>query len=185
MSVPEEVISPNELRRISVPIYGMTRWCDLFAPRPLQALTVLSRLVGECGEKLAEEHKDGLAPAVQTALACALARIVDQLSSLVSWAPSIEVVTHTFTRQALGMAWDYVEPAIFAGSGGDYLGAVTWVEKVCTDIAKAACQGGQIEQASAAAHTLQALDSRPAASVPAKTRTSYSIQPPPNTTSPE
>ena len=43
--VPDEVISLNELRRISVPIYGMERWGDLFSPRQALALTTLARLV--------------------------------------------------------------------------------------------------------------------------------------------
>ena len=152
--VPDEVISPNELRRISVPIYGMTTWGDLFAQRQLLGLTTLCRLVGGTGGMLAKEHADGIATAVQTALGCVLDRIVDQLTSLVSWAPSIEVVTHTFTRQAIGMAWDYVEPNIFAGSGGDFVGAVSWVEKVCTEAACSLRHVGQIEIASAAAHPL-------------------------------
>ena len=37
--VPDEVISLNELRRVSVPIYGMERWGDLFSPRQALALT--------------------------------------------------------------------------------------------------------------------------------------------------
>ncbi|MFH1268873.1 MAG: DUF1156 domain-containing protein, partial [Planctomycetota bacterium] len=52
--VPDEVISLNELRRISVPIYGMERWGDLFSPRQALALATLARLVREaaalCGQ---------------------------------------------------------------------------------------------------------------------------------------
>ena len=37
--VPDEEISLNEIRRISVPIYGMSTWGDLFTPRQALALT--------------------------------------------------------------------------------------------------------------------------------------------------
>ena len=46
--VPDETISLNEIRRISVPIYGMVTWGDLFTPRQALALTTLARLVREC-----------------------------------------------------------------------------------------------------------------------------------------
>lgn len=56
--VPNEPISPNELRRISVPIYGMKQWGDLFSPRQALALTTLVRLVRNAGAKM----KSGLPP---------------------------------------------------------------------------------------------------------------------------
>ncbi len=51
--VPDEVISLNELRRVSVPIYGMERWGDLFSPRQALALTTLARLVREASVRCA------------------------------------------------------------------------------------------------------------------------------------
>lgn len=151
--VPDEVISLNELRRVSVPIYGMERWGDLFSPRQALALTTLVRLVREVGQDLGQEDV-GLSDAVQSCLACALSRIADQMSSLVPWASTIEVVTHTFGRQALGMCWDFVEPQMFGGAGGDLSGAVGWVAKVCDHCARSSIHGGHIEQVSAAAHPL-------------------------------
>lgn len=50
--VPDEVISFNELRRVSVPIYGMERWGDLFSPRQALALATLARHVREAGERM-------------------------------------------------------------------------------------------------------------------------------------
>ena len=41
--VPDEPISLNEIRRISVPIYGMTRWGNLFTARQKATLLILSR----------------------------------------------------------------------------------------------------------------------------------------------
>ncbi len=41
--VPDEPISLNEIRRISVPIYGMTTWGDLFTARQKAALVELTK----------------------------------------------------------------------------------------------------------------------------------------------
>lgn len=60
--VPDELISLNELRRVSVPIYGMERWGDLFSPRQALALATLARLVREAGERM----KHGCAPLAAT-----------------------------------------------------------------------------------------------------------------------
>ena len=53
--VPDEVISLNELRRISVPIYGMERWGDLFSPRQALAMTTLARLVRQPAARCGQE----------------------------------------------------------------------------------------------------------------------------------
>ena len=45
--VPDEMISLNEIRRISVPIYGIVSWGDMFTQRQLLALTTLVGLVGK------------------------------------------------------------------------------------------------------------------------------------------
>ena len=48
--VPDEPISLNEVRRISVPIYGMHRWGDLFTYRQKSALVEFSRLIANSRE---------------------------------------------------------------------------------------------------------------------------------------
>jgi len=57
--VPDEVISLNELRRISVPIYGMERWGDLFSPRQALVLATFVRLVRSVGERIQAELTAG------------------------------------------------------------------------------------------------------------------------------
>jgi adenine-specific DNA methylase len=141
--VPEEGISPNELRRISVPIYGMTTWGDLFTPR--QALT-LSTLVSLVREAPAEE-------AVRTCLALAVSRQADYSSSVCSWHASGEKMRNTFGRQAVPMVWDFTEVAPFAGSTGDFSGALEWVTKVC-EANVLGERAAQVTQASAARHPL-------------------------------
>ena len=43
--MPDERISLNEIRRISVPIYGMEKWGDLFTSRQGLALATIASLI--------------------------------------------------------------------------------------------------------------------------------------------
>jgi adenine-specific DNA methylase len=129
--IPNEKFSGLEPRRIPLPQYGISGFEDLFSPRAALVLSTLSRNAKEAADKVKNLESFGFAGAIATCLAFAVDRIADQLSCLVIWASSIEVVTHTFGRQALPMTWDFVEPQPFAGAGGDFGGAVEWVSKVC------------------------------------------------------
>ena len=72
--VPDEVISLNELRRMSVPIYGMERWGDLFSPRqaarPDHARATRARSWGAL-KRSRRGTSPGLAEAVVTVLGLA------------------------------------------------------------------------------------------------------------------
>jgi len=56
--IPDEIISLNEIRRISVPIYGMMRWGDLFSPRQKLALSTLTKLISQINEKVLSNQND-------------------------------------------------------------------------------------------------------------------------------
>jgi adenine-specific DNA methylase len=117
--VPDETISLNEIRRISVPIYGMTSWGDLFPARQKLALATLARV--------ARERPGADGDAVRAGMAIVVDRCADYWSSLCSWHLTGEKVNHTFGRQALPMIWDYCEVYPFSCSSGNYDGALEWV----------------------------------------------------------
>lgn len=147
--VPDEIISLNELRRISVPIYGMERWGDLFSPRQALALTTLARLVGDVGERLKRSGNAGLAEAVQTCLAMAVDRQADYGSSKCRWVAAGEFIGNTFGRQAIGMIWDFCEVPITSASTGGFEGAIDWVANAIDTNVSLEGITGHIEQASA------------------------------------
>ena len=118
--VPDEPISLNEIRRISVPIYGMTTWGDLFTARQKMALV---KLAGFTEKRTAKG-------ALKNPLVIALDRAIDYLSSLCSWHLTGEKVNHTYGRQALPMIWDFTEVNPLSASSGNYTGAVEWGAKV-------------------------------------------------------
>lgn len=119
--VPDEKISLNELRRISVPLYGMTTWGDLYTPRQALALTTLVRLTQEAGRIIGQQQDPQLGYAVQTVLGLAVSRFSDICNALCMWETTKTQVRHTFTRQAIGMLWDFAEPYIFADAAGNYI----------------------------------------------------------------
>jgi adenine-specific DNA methylase/predicted GIY-YIG superfamily endonuclease len=154
--VPDEVISLNELRRVSVPIYGMERWGDLFSPRQALALTTLARLVRESGEQMrASTPPDpGMAEAVATCLALVLRRQANACTSLSRVDITRDTVQGLYARQAVGMVWDFVEVNPFSGFSGDWDGALAWVFEVCEANCSTARTIGHVEQSSATGHPL-------------------------------
>ena len=99
--VPDEPISLNEVRRISVPIYGMKSWGDLFTARQNMALVELVRQT-----RWRSNDEDKRSPDV---MALAVSKQAERLSSLVSWITITQAPRGTFSRQALPIVWDFLE----------------------------------------------------------------------------
>ncbi len=149
--VPDEPISLNELRRISIPIYGMESWGDVFSNRQNLLLHTLARLGCEAGKRA----EAGMKGVLTVLFALALGRQADACSSLARWHTTREINTGAFGRQALGMVWDFCEINPFSGSSGGWEGVVQWIAKVCESQAEACFQAsGQVQRASATAHPL-------------------------------
>jgi putative DNA methylase len=151
--VPDEKISLNEIRRISLPLYGMTTWGDMFNGRQQLALTTVCRLVSELGGSTSSSHEAIPRGVVATLLALVVDRLADSLSSSVTWTPGGEFQGHTFTRQALAFVSDFAEVNPWCDSSGNWMGAVEWVSKVCESAAKFP-NAGHVDRSSAAAHLL-------------------------------
>ncbi len=109
--VPDEEIPTNEIRRISVPLYGCTSWGDLFSSRQKMTLLALS-------SHLATMHVSS--PAIRRFLCLGLSRFTDIFNAFCQWESSKTQVRHLFTRQAIGFLWDFAEPNPLSGQAGDY-----------------------------------------------------------------
>jgi putative DNA methylase len=133
--------------RDQMPLYGMESFADLFTTRQLVALTTFSDLVQEAreqvkrdamqaglpddGKPLAEQGAGAAAyaDAVAVYLALIVDRMTDSNSTIVSWTSQRDTLRNTFARQALPMVWDFAEANPFSDSSGNYIGALSWVEK--------------------------------------------------------
>lgn len=137
--VPDEPISLNEIRRISVPLYGMTTWGDLFTARQKVALVELGRIISETDES------------TRDLMAVALDRTADGSASLSSWLASGEEVKHVFARQALPIIWDFGEANYMAEASRSWTSAVNSISNV-VEAGSSGVATGQTQQANATNH---------------------------------
>ncbi len=138
---------PHDKRSMFTPLYGLSKFADLFTARQLVALTTFSDLVLEARNKSIADAKavgmadDGLgidaggkgATAYADALAVYLGFVSDKVSdywsSICSWHSSKELIRNTFGRQAIPMTWDYAETNPFCSSSGNWMGMTNWTVK--------------------------------------------------------
>lgn len=119
---------PKQALGFRVQAYGMTRYRDLFSPRQLNAIATLVAIVREAVlEVRADAEKSGLfdedsrslsdggtgpqayAEAVAIYLGLAVSRWTDLSNSICSWNTTNQNIRALFARQAIPMAWDFVE----------------------------------------------------------------------------
>jgi ribA/ribD-fused uncharacterized protein len=152
--IPNELLSPNELRRISIPIYGMERWGDLFTARQLVALTTVRNLIVEETEKLTDTDSAEFALAVRTALAFALSKQADLANALCSWKADAECPVHMLARQAIGMVWDFAESVGISESSGSWSSMVERTAYSITVTNMSTASDGHVVRCSATTHWL-------------------------------
>ena len=126
--VPDEPIDQKTLG-LRVDAFGLDQWSKLFNARQLLSLAVFNRLTREAAAVMEQEHgmDEPYRSAIVLYLACAVNRLADYNSSLVTWAPHGEYVGHTFTSQKLAMVWDYCEVNSVSGSTGSFGSALNWI----------------------------------------------------------
>ena len=143
--VPDEQISTNELRRISVPLYGMKTWGDLFTARQKAALLWIALAIRRSGF-----------PELQELFGLALGGVVDRNAALATWRPQgdQEKVEHVFARQALGMSWDFAEAVPISASTGSLDDRIEVLSRTAAALATwsasdAVSRNGQVQLADA------------------------------------
>jgi putative DNA methylase len=136
--------------RINVVRYGLTEFADLFTNRQLLALTTFSDLVMEARERVLHDavvaglraggrlesggtDAEAYADAVSTYLGLSLSRGSDYMSSITTWHGRNEQIRNVFARQAIPMAWDYLEVNPIARGSG------TWTSQI--ELAAEALEG--------------------------------------------
>jgi putative DNA methylase len=138
--------------RVNVSNYGLDVYGDLFTPRQLLALTSFSDLVQEA---IARAREDALAAgmaddrvgleqggkgatayaqAIGVYLGMATSRWADLSNSLCGWNNINQNVRALFSRQAIPMAWDYVELSPF-GAVGPWFSAVESIVNAAENLA--------------------------------------------------
>ena len=118
--VPEQSIG-NDPRALWTPLYGLSKFSDLFTNRQLTMLTTVADLVLEVKDQVVRDGGSSeYGQAVATYLALVVSRLTDYQSAITTWAnnPQMEILRNTFARQAIPLSWDYGEGNPFANSSG-------------------------------------------------------------------
>ncbi len=146
-----EMELPNNPRDFKTPNYGLTKFCDLFTPRQLVALTTFSDLVLEATERCQKNAvaagmaNDGVGldaggcgataygQALGTFLAFVNSSLADRLSTICSWdaggATWGTKMRNTFSRQAIPMSWDFAEVNPYSGQSGSWENSLDYTAK--------------------------------------------------------
>ncbi len=152
---------------MSPPRYGLVKFSDLFSPRQLHALDVLSELVPEARNQVAADylqtlghsdvsqssHKDAAdyANSIAVYLAFAVDKVADRNSALTPWASNREHARNSFAMQAMSMAWDFAESNVFSDSSGNFIGGIETIAKALSSITDGTAKPGKSGQVDAAA----------------------------------
>ena len=121
-------------RDLKAPTYGLTDFVDLFTPRQLRVVTLLSDLVQEVrGNVIGDGGTPEYADAVVTYLGLAVSRGTDYQANVTTWHYQNEQIRNVFARQAIPMAWDFLEVNILGTGSG------TWASQI--ELAAQALEG--------------------------------------------
>ncbi len=126
--VPDQLVTTPSHDVDRLPMYGMPRWSDAFTSRQLLMLSTLSDLIAECRARIEADTRaagwsaelvEAYATDLVTYLGLAVSRTADLNNSIVTWSSSRDQARNLFARQAIPMAWDYVEVNPFGDAAGD------------------------------------------------------------------
>ncbi|GAA14947.1 DUF1156 domain-containing protein [Gordonia alkanivorans] len=102
--------------------YGFFTFADYFTDRQLVALATFNDLVGSARAKvISDGGSDDYADAVATYLAFIQSKMTNLSSSVTTWMSDRGAFRETFARQAIPMAWDFVEANVLSDFGGGWL----------------------------------------------------------------
>ncbi|CDX00673.1 Genome sequencing data, contig C296 [Desulfitobacterium hafniense] len=119
---------PYDPRNIWCPAYGLDTFDKLFTNRQLTALTTFSDLISSVREEVIQQgSSQEYAEALCVYLAFAVDREADVSSSVSTWINTIGAIRNTFARQAIPMAWDFVEANLFSDSTGCFSNMLNWI----------------------------------------------------------
>ncbi|XHX78985.1 MAG: DUF1156 domain-containing protein [Stenomitos frigidus ULC029] len=131
LTVPQESLSLLDNRNFWITEYGITKFGELFTPRQLLSLMTFVKWVRLAHQKMMQQgYEEEFGKAIATYLGILCDRLADYNSSITSWHNTGEKTSHTFTRQALPMVWDFTEINPLGNASGNISGALDWILQV-------------------------------------------------------
>lgn len=117
--VPDEPTPPSRARSVSIRLYGINEWGQLFNNRQKLLLLTLGQQIRSVRGMLASESED-YSRAISLFLDLILAKQVGYGSNVAWWQPSGLKIAPTITRHDIQMTWDYAEPNPFSGQAASW-----------------------------------------------------------------
>lgn len=137
LTIPNEPIFSGDTRAFFTHLYGLDNFGKLFTPRQLLALMTFVKWVRLAHEKMMQQgYEEDFGKAIATYLGIMCDRLADYNSSITSWHNTGEKTSHTFTRQALPMVWDFAEINPIGGGSGNASSAIDWILQVINQESK-------------------------------------------------
>jgi adenine-specific DNA methylase len=135
--VPDEQIQMTGRGQVTTPLFGMTRFGDLFNARQKLALITFAEKARRAHEKMRTEGADPeFAKAVTTYLALAMDMMAVSCNTLCRWESTRELIADVFSRQALPMLWDFAELNPLSGGSGSWEKVFGYVSGVLSHLAQ-------------------------------------------------
>jgi putative DNA methylase len=158
--VPTESLAGKDAPGFRVPLYGFTRWNQLFTPRQLLALATFVRHTRRVREALADDGYSGeWAEAASAYLALMISRLLSYSSAQCCWHVSGEKMQPTFLRFAFPIVWDIAEVNPLSELTGGYTSAFDWIYLAVRHLLKAVDGSPTPRTAAASAISVEGLAS--------------------------
>jgi putative DNA methylase len=147
--VPNEPVnpirpSPNARGLSAVTRYGVKSFGDLFNCRQKLCLVALTDVL----RKLWDSSEPKMRPIAEI-IGSTIGKRADYSSTGTRWHLTFEKATCTFSKQALSMTWDYIEPTPLGDSSGSFGAGLQTVEAACRTISLVGSKPAQVVQADA------------------------------------
>lgn len=127
----DDPIAGGDALGMRVPLYGFTRWQDLFAARQLRALGELALEVHNLRNATGPAgYPTEWSEALSAMLAVAIDRAANYMSTICIWDQAAGEVKQTFLRFALPITWDYAEANPLSEADRYFYGGVSCVFRV-------------------------------------------------------
>lgn len=128
-SLPDEKLAGANALGFRAPLYGFSKWVDVFTDRQLLALGMFVAEIRRVTTSM-DYYPREWSEAIRAYLAPSVCRIADRGSTLATWQSSSAKIRNTFARFALPMVWDFAESCPLNNSSGGYSQAVEWIARV-------------------------------------------------------
>jgi len=157
-SRPELLINPKG-QGVRTPLYGLTRWADLYTERQLVVLEAMSDAVAKIEHEVQGKGGDAdWAKAVTVMLALCVGKVAQFSSSQVRWYCDTRGSRHStpqaaYGRHDLAMSWDFPEVNVVSGSSGSWRQLVNTALRALAYVPASGSGEVRIADARTAAHS--------------------------------